>query len=128
MPNIFLPDLMALESWDAQSNTIIYNEDIYNEDKKLWVRNSKYSKNQIPSAQRAAVFIGNHLTVSEDQDTVFVTISIRHQSPFVAKAWAELIVKELNMYYRVKDKAEAQAAINFLNAQIKKHLLLKLNK
>ena len=120
MPNIFLPDLMALESWDARSNTIIYNEDIYKEDKKLWVRNSKHSKNNAPSAQESfAVFINNHLTVSEDQDTVFVTISIRHQSPFVAKAWIELIVKELNMFYRVKDKAEAQAAINFLNAQIR---------
>ena len=58
MPNIFLPDLMALESWDAQSNTIIYNEDIYNEDKKLWVRNSKYSKkirSQVP--KRALRFL-----------------------------------------------------------------------
>ena len=31
MPNIYLPDLMAIESWDAASNTILYNNKVFND-------------------------------------------------------------------------------------------------
>ena len=36
-PFIYLPDLMAIKSWDAESNTNVYNEDIYDPIKKLWI-------------------------------------------------------------------------------------------
>ena len=29
MPKIFLPDLMAIESWDDEKNTIIYDDSIF---------------------------------------------------------------------------------------------------
>ena len=59
-----------------------------------------------------------HLRLSENEDTGFVSISIRHQSPFVAKTWTELVVKELNNYFRTKDKKEAEIAADFLKKQI----------
>ena len=46
------------------------------------------------------------------------TIGVEHQSPYVAKAWTDLIVDQLNYFFRAKDKLEAQAAMDFLNAQI----------
>ena len=38
MPNIFLPDLMAIKSWDPDSNTIEYEDDKYNKVSQRWVR------------------------------------------------------------------------------------------
>ena len=85
----------------------------------MWVRDYSGIQSQIPSAQESFdVFLQDHLSVSQDQETGFVTISIKHQSPYVAQSWTELIVKELNNFYRVKDKAEAQAAVDYLNTQI----------
>ena len=119
LPNIFLPNLLAVESWNSSTNNISYNNNLYNETSKTWTREVQYPKTQTPSAQEAfAVFMNEHLSLSTDPETGFVTISIKHKSSFVAKAWAELVVKEINSFFRIKDEAEARAALNFLNAQI----------
>jgi uncharacterized protein involved in exopolysaccharide biosynthesis len=56
--------------------------------------------------------------LSEDKKSGFITMSIKHQSPFIAKQWAELIVNEVNNFYRQKDKKESEKASNYLNNQI----------
>ena len=119
LPNIFLPNLLAVQSWDPASNNIVYKKDIYDEAKQSWVRDVEYPQAQTPSAQEAfAVFRYEHITVSTDKDTGFVVLSVKHQSPFIAKAWTDLIVKQLNNFFRTKDKSEAQAAVTFLSTQI----------
>lgn len=119
LPYIYLPNLMAMESWDPITKKIKYDINIFDETTQMWVRDYSSIQSQIPSAQESFdVFLQDHLSVSQDQETGFVTISIKHQSPYVAQSWTELIVKELNNFYRVKDKAEAQAAVDYLNTQI----------
>ena len=51
------------------------------------------------------------------QDLLQLLLNI---SLYIAKEWTDLIVTELNNFYKVKDRAEAQAAVNFLNAQMTK--------
>ena len=58
------------------------------------------------------------MRVSKSSDTGYITLSIKHQSPFIAKEWTELIVDEVNNFYRQKDKLESQKAISYLNQQI----------
>ncbi len=119
LPNIFLPDLMAMKSWDALTNTIIYHKDDFNEETLMWVRDFKFPQKQIPSAQESfEIFKTDHLEISEDRDTGFITIAIKHQSPYVAQAWIELIVRELNYFFIKKDKAQTQASMDYLNVQI----------
>tara|TARA_B100000767_G_C19743331_1_gene527253 strand:+ start:124 stop:1071 length:948 start_codon:yes stop_codon:yes gene_type:complete len=119
LPNIFLPDLMATKSWDPRTNTIAYNEKDFNQETQTWIRDFEYPQTQIPSAQESfKVFMAEQLKFSQNKDTGFVTIAVKHKSPYVAQAWTELIVRELNYFFRVKDKAEAQTAMNFLNNQI----------
>ena len=105
LPNIFLPDLMALESWDRNTNT--------------WVRDYSYPYKQIPSAQESfKEFKEEHFGLSEDKKTGFITITIKHKSPFLAKKWAELMISEVNYFYRQKDKSESEKAVRYLNEQI----------
>ena len=118
MPNIYLPDLMAIESWDAASNTILYNNKVFNEEKQLWVRDFQYPKSQIPSAQESFKVFKSSLKVVKDNKNGFVSILVNHQSPYVAKDWVELIVDQLNYFYRSKDRLEAEAAVDYLNIQI----------
>ena len=113
LPNIFLPDLMAVDSWDSSSKKIIYNKDLYNEESKSWV-----SKNLVPSSQKSFEIFKKNMYVSENRDTGFVTVVVKHKSPVVAKEFSEIIINELNKFYRSKDKREAQAAMVYLNSQM----------
>ena len=119
LPNIFLPDLMALKSWDSKRNNLVYDNDIYDKSSNAWIKTSPNLIEKIPTPQESfKKFKGTHLNVKEDEKTGFVTISIKHQSPFIAKEWTDLIVKQINSFYRKKDKAESEKAVNYLNQKI----------
>ncbi len=119
LPNILLQDLMALKSWNYETNSIDYDKNIYDASSKVWVRDYKYPKKQIPSAQESfMVFIEDVFNIYEDKDTGFFTISIKHQSPDISKQWVELIIKEINDFYRKNDKLESIRAIDYLNQRI----------
>lgn len=116
LPYIFLPNLLAVDSWDSKTNTLTYNKNIYDEISNKWVR---YSDKQIPSAQESfRLFVSEHLEISEDKKTGFITLAIKHQSPFIAKKWAELAINEINTFYRQKDRLESEKAVSYLNQQI----------
>ena len=119
LPNIYLPDLMAVKSWNFKTNTLIYDKDIYDVKSKAWIRDYSYPQKQVPSAQESyEIFLQEHLSLYEDKKSGFITLSVKHQSPFVAKQWNELIIDEVNNFYRLKDKLQSEKAVNYLNQQI----------
>jgi hypothetical protein len=119
MPNIFLPDLMAIESWDSKKNKIIYEDSIFQENSNTWVRDFSYPQTLIPSAQESfEVFKDDYLSISEDKKTGYVELSIKHQSPQLARQWVKIIFEEVNSFYRQKDKAQSERAVTFLNKQL----------
>lgn len=119
LPYINLPDLMALDYWDNETNTLIYDSRIYDEVANKWVRKYSYPNQQIPSAQESfIVFLEDHIRISEDKKNGFVNLTISHESPFIAKQWSEVVIEQINTYYRQKDKSEAQIAVNYLSNQI----------
>ena len=119
MPKIFLPDLMAVESWDYKKNTIIYDNGIFQKDSNNWVRDFSYPQKLIPSAQESfEVFKDDHLKILEDNKTGYVALSIKHQSPLIAKQWVQIIFEEVNSFYRQKDKETSEKAVIYLNKQI----------
>ena len=119
LKNIYLPDLMAVKSWNSKTNTMYFDTNIYDTNTNTWIRDYSYPQQQIPSAQESfEVFIKKHLTFLEDKKSGFSTLLIKHQSPFIAKQWAELIVNEVNSFYRQKDKLESEKAVSYLNQQI----------
>ena len=119
LPYIFLPDLMAVKSWNSQDNTLTYDDSIYKESTNTWVQGNSFANKQMPSAQDGfKVFIEEHLSVSEERKTGFVTLEIKHQSPFVASQWAELMINQINAFFSQKDKLESEKSVNYLNQQI----------
>ena len=118
LTNIYLPDLMAVKSWDSKTNKLAYNEAVYDAKNSAWVREYSDQRQQIPSAQESFEVFKGKLNLNENQQSGFITLSIKHQSPFVAKQWLELVVNEVNALYRQKDKLESEKAISYLNQQI----------
>ena len=109
---------MAVKSWNAKTNTLIYDEIFFDSNSNTWVRKYSYPQSQIPSAQESFEVFTKNLSLSEDKKSGFVNLSIKHQSPFVAKQWVDLIVNEINNFYRQKDKLESKKAASYLNQQI----------
>jgi hypothetical protein len=110
---------MALKSWNPKTNKVSYDTNIYDTNSNNWIRDYSYPQKQIPSAQESfQVFKTKHLTLSEDSKSGFITLSIKHQSPVIAKQWAELVINEVNSFYRLKDKLESEKAVSYLNQQI----------
>ena len=72
MPNIFLPDLMAVNNWDAESNTISYKEGVFNSTNQKW--------SETPSSQKSFEAFMRKMEVVKSQSTGFVTISLSTSS------------------------------------------------
>lgn len=118
LTQINIPDLMAVESWNLNNNSITYDQEIYDDKTKSWTREVVFPQTPKPSAQESYKAFMEHLSVVRNLKTNVITIAISHQSPYVAKQWADLVVTEINTFYREKDRSEAEFAVNYLNDQI----------
>lgn len=113
-----LIDLMAFDTWEAETNAVTYKEDIYDEKSNQWVREIDFPYGVVPSFQEAfEIFNENHLEIIQDNDPGFVVLRVRHESPHVARDWLALIIESINDSMRSSDIAEAQESIEFLVAQ-----------
>lgn len=115
----FLPDLMAAKKWHIKSNSIIYDDDLYDKKNKKWVREVDFPFQQVPSEQEAFELFSKQINISEDKKNQLVTLSVEHISPSVAQQWAEWIIDEANMMVANLRIEEAESSINYLNEQIK---------
>tara|TARA_B100001057_G_C22869233_1_gene957981 strand:+ start:91 stop:1011 length:921 start_codon:yes stop_codon:yes gene_type:complete len=114
IPNIKYQDLVAYKNWNSASNKIIYDANIFKDNK--WVRKVVPGRLAKPSNQEAFKIYKKILNINEDAQSSFITIKINHVSPFIAKEWIELIILKINNYMRDIDKEVAQNSINFLKA------------
>jgi len=118
LPNIFFPDLLAIQSWDDETNTISYDDDLYDIEAGKWVGGVRFP-NTTPSAQSAfGLFLKENYSVYQDKTTGFVTLNIKHKSPHVAKDWLDIIVLSINKTLREDQKKRSMASIEYLNKQI----------
>ena len=83
-----------------------------------WVENIHIHINKYQVQESFKEFKKWHFSLSEDKKTGFVTIKIKHKSPFVAKEWVELIIDEINIFYRQKDKSESEKSVSYLRNKL----------
>ena len=115
-----LADLMATESWDMQTNTMIYDAELYDAQNNKWVREAKAPFKPKPSAQEAYKKFSKILSASTDKETGMVTISVEHLSPYVAQQWVEWLIQDINKTMKQRDVLEATKSNDFLTKQLKK--------
>ena len=120
LPNTSTKDLIAAIDWNHEENIVIYDEDLYDVNTGTWIREVSYPLKRIPTAQEAYKIYKEKIAIFEDKKTKFVSISISHVSPYVAKNWIDIIVKNINESMREQDKKIASNAIIFLNESAKK--------
>lgn len=115
LPNIKLEDLMAAKKWVPEENVLVYDDKVFDVQNSIWVRDVSYPKKTIPSEQEAYEVFKEILSISAETKTSFISISIEHKSPFIAKKWLDLIIKKINDSMRMIDMQKAQESIKYLN-------------
>lgn len=113
-----LVPLFAVKEWQAENNELIVNTDVYDVAQQIWLREVKAPFKSKPSMEEAHKAFTAILDVSTDKETGLVTISIEHQSPYIAKEWVYSLVRDINAEMRQRDASEAQKSISYLSKQI----------
>ncbi len=114
---LFAP-LMAVKSWDVNTNKLIFNEKIYNSTTNTWLRDVKAPKKPEPSSWQAYKAFRAILSVTTNKENGLITVAIEHYSPEIAKQWLLWLVSDINATMRDQDKAEAQRSIDYLTAKL----------
>ena len=115
LPYIKLENLTAVQKWDPKKNKIFYNNSFDDS-------SGKWSSNKvIPTTQEAYKIYRSILFLKSDKKTSFLSITLTHQSPFVAKDWLELIIKNINSTMREEEKIFLENSIGFLGEISKKN-------
>jgi uncharacterized protein involved in exopolysaccharide biosynthesis len=111
--NILVP-LMAAEGWNLESDTLIYNEKLYDTSSDTWLRQVKAPLKPKPSLLEAHEAFMKILDVEEKPKAKFVKISLEFYSPKIAADWLGKLVTKLNNKIREMDIEEADKSILYL--------------
>jgi len=114
-----LVPIMAGEKWDMATNTLILNEDFYDQVSSKWIREVKAPKKTKPSLWEAFVVFSSFLNVSQDKNTMMVTVELEYFSPIMAQQWLTWLISDVNEFVRDQDQKEAQDSIDYLTEQLK---------
>jgi hypothetical protein len=115
LPNIMLEDLLAVKEWDSGTNSISYNDDIYNPELGEWNKEIRAQGLKTPSTQLAYHAFKEKITILKDKTSGYVTLSIEHQSPFISKQWTQIVIDKIDEVMRFEDKKDATKSIEYLN-------------
>jgi len=121
-----LVPLMAAEGWDAETDDLKLDADIYDVAEKKWVRDISPPRKPVPSMQEAYKEFMKILSASQDKKSGFVRISVEFYSPTLAKQWVDWLIDDLNESIMQQDVAEAEQAVKYLNMQIENTSLAEL--
>jgi uncharacterized protein involved in exopolysaccharide biosynthesis len=125
---VMLPELMAFESWNQDTQTASYDSDRYNAKTKEWLGFGTQNNSAKPTAQMAFQKYRELLSIQQDGMTGLVTLRVKHQSPVVAKRIAQLVINKIGEDIRGSDIAEAQQSLEFLKSLISENTLIELDR
>lgn len=109
--NILVP-LMASEGWDEQTGDLKIDKQLYDPGSNTWVRDVDLPFSPTPSLEEAHEVWQD--TIEINRVGSFVSITVQHYSPLLAKEWVETVVSEINAFVKQQEVEEAERSINYL--------------
>lgn len=96
-------ELMAVEGWNKIDNKLIYNTSIFDPNSNTWNKELGIDK---PTPWNAYEVLKSMLSVNYDSKEGVIEVSLTFYSPVLAKKWLELLIQEINKYWREKKIAK----------------------
>ena len=124
-----LPSIMAAKSYDAASQELYFDPEIYDAKTKTWTREPSKNKGTKPSYLEAhKAYLKDMLSISQDKKTGLVSINIEHISPIFAKDFLALLIKEANTLNQEVDIDSSTKALNYLKKELSQTSLVEIKK
>jgi len=114
-------EVYAAQGWSRGSNKLQIDGDLYDAEAKTWlVENDNTGEVGPPSSWTLFESFSKRLTVSEDNKSGLVSVSIEYYSPQVAKQWLDMYLAAINTHMQQRQVAKVTNNINYLQVQIEK--------
>lgn len=114
-----LVPLMASKGWNRVTDSLIFDEELYDEKSKTWIREVKATQTPEPTLWEAFTEFKKMLSVSQDKSTSLITVELEFFSPTLSKSLLILLVKDINKFIRTQEEEETEASINYLRNELK---------
>lgn len=115
--NLSVP-LMATEGWNTENQEWVINREVYNPQTNEWLQDEDGKSYKPTDWDLVKKFRESHLSISEDQETGMVTLSVKSQSPPMAKELAAKLAHDINEHMRQQDINDAEARIAYLEEKL----------
>jgi len=106
-------EVYAAEGWNKGSNTLEFNDDVYDVDANEWL-------GEAPSSWQLFDAFSQKLLVTEDKKSGLVSVSIEYFSPQIAKKWLDLYIESINRFMQRRQVDKVTRNIAYLKEQIGK--------
>ena len=107
--------LLAATDWDEQTDSLVYDLELYDPQQQKWVREAPPGKAVEPTAWEAYTNLKNNITVDYESKKGLIKISLDYYSPKLAAQWLNLLVKDMNEFWQQKELDETQRNIELLS-------------
>tara|TARA_E500000331_G_scaffold357739_1_gene420675 strand:- start:7867 stop:8832 length:966 start_codon:yes stop_codon:yes gene_type:complete len=121
-----LPELMAEKYFDWSSGEVHLDAKVYDEENNIWTRKASAPFTSRPSPLESYEEFIEILSVSEDRESGFISISIDHLSPIIAQQWVSWLVNDLNTEMMLEKTSETKQSIEFLTEQMNNTQIVEL--
>lgn len=113
-----LVPLMAADGWSSDTREIRVDPKLYDTSSREWVRKVKPPLGKVPSFLEAYKRFIRIFSVTQNKETGFISVTVEHYSPYLAKQWVDWLVADVNDWVMKKDVEEAKHAIDYLHKQV----------
>lgn len=110
--------IMAGENWDMATDTLILDNELYDQVNNKWIREVSLPKKTVPSSWESFKEFSELLSIAQDEKTKMITIAIEYVSPTMAQQWLTWLIADVNEFVRNQDQKEAQDSIDYLTQQL----------
>ena len=104
-------ELIAGVGWNRQTDTFIYNPEVYSISDNKWLRPTSPDRSVIPSDEELVQEFKKRLSVNKDKSTDFIRLSIESYIPKASQSWLQLIIDDLNEVMRVQSIKKGQETL-----------------
>ncbi len=111
--NNLADELVAVEGWNQESNELQINKKVYDVKNQRWLVDKPTSWSLFKS-------FSSRLSVSEAGNSGFLSISIEHYSPYLAKQLLDLYISAINKHMQELQVIKVNNNINYMQEQIKR--------
>ena len=113
-------EVFAAVGWKAKTNKLSIDNDLYDIDSQMWVRNPPSGKPVEPTGWELYEKFLDQYRVIQDKKTGMITVTVEYYSPFIAKEWSEKLVVAINSHMQSRKLQQVDRNIQYLEAQIEK--------